>query len=99
MKRESYSKAYKMKAVELSNVRGNVVEIARELGIDSGLIYRWRRELDRNPEIAFSGKGVKALTEEEKELEHLRKKLKDVELENEILKKAVGIFSKRDRKS
>ena len=99
MKRESYSKEYKIKAVELSNVRGSVVEIARELGINANLIYRWRRELAQNPDIAFSGQGVKALIEEQKELERLRSELKDVALERDILKKAVGIFSKSDRKS
>ena len=31
--RKTYSKEFKQEAVELSNVRGNVQEIARELGI------------------------------------------------------------------
>ena len=99
MKRETYSKEFKMKAVELSNVRGNVQEIARELGISAELIYRWRREMENKSSLAFSGRGVKQLTEEQKELERLRKELKDAKLENEILKKAVSIFSKSDRKS
>lgn len=99
MKRETYSKEFKIKAVELSNVRGNVQEIARELGISAELIYRWRREMENKPSLAFSGRGVKQLTEEQKELERLRKELKDAKLENEILKKAVSIFSKSDRKS
>ena len=98
MKRKSYSKSFKIKAVELSNVRGNVQDVARELGVGAELIYRWRKELERNPDLAFSGNGVKQLTEEQKELEHLRKELKDAKLENEILKKAVSIFSKSDRK-
>ena len=44
--RKTYSKEFKQKAVELGNVRGNVQEIARELGIRAELIYRWRRERD-----------------------------------------------------
>jgi len=31
--RKNYSREFKQKAVELSNVRGNVQEIARELGV------------------------------------------------------------------
>jgi len=97
--RKKYSKAFKQKAVELSNVRGNVQEIARELGVSGDLIYRWRRELTRNGSIAFSGNGNKRLTEEQKELARLKQRLADVEMERDILKKAVSIFSVSDRKS
>lgn len=97
--RKSYSKEFKQKAVELSNVRGNVQEIARELDVKPELIYRWRKEFNSSPSLAFGGKGIKQLTEEQKELAHLRKALKDAKLENEILKKAVSIFSVSDRKS
>ncbi len=98
MKRRKYSKEFKIKAVELSNVRGNTKEIAIELGISGYLIYRWRRELEQCPDIAFSGNGVKQLTEDQKELERLHKQLKDVTMERDILKKSVSIFSKSDRK-
>ena len=33
--RKHYSKEFKQKAVELSNVRGNAQEVARELGIEA----------------------------------------------------------------
>ena len=98
MKRRKYSKEVKIKAVELSNVRGNTKEIAMELGISADLIYRWRKELEQHPDLAFSGNDIKQLTEDQKELEHLRKQLKDVTMERDILKKAVSIFSKSDRK-
>lgn len=97
--RKIYSKEFKEKAVELGNVRGNVQEIARELGIRAELIYRWRMELGNNPSLAFGGKGKKQLTEEQKELARLKKELADVKIERDILKKAVSIFSVSDRKS
>lgn len=97
--RKNYSKEFKQKAVELSNVRGNVQEIARELGINADFIYRWRREFNNNPSLAFSGNGNKQLTEEQKELARLKKELADVKMERDILKKAVSIFSASDRKS
>lgn len=96
--RKNYSREFKQKAVELSNVRGNVQEISRELGISADLIYRWRREMGAHPSLAFGGNGKKQLTEEQKELARLRKKLADVEMERDILKKAVSIFSVSDRK-
>ena len=99
MNRRKYSKEFKIKAVELSDVRGNTKEIAMKLDISVDLIYRWRRELQQRPDLAFSGNGVKQLTEDQKELERLRKQLNDVTMERDILKKAVSIFfSKSDRK-
>lgn len=97
--RKVYTKEFKLKAVELSNVRGNVQEIARELGVNAELIYRWRRELGSDPSLAFSGNGRKQLTEEQKELARLKKELADIKMERDILKKAVSIFSVSDRKS
>lgn len=52
--RKSYSKEFKEKAVELSNVRGNAREIASELGIRAELLYRWRAEAKNN-----SGPGLR----------------------------------------
>lgn len=97
--RKKYSKSFKQKAVELSNVRGNVQEVARELGINAEYIYRWRREMKNHSSVAFSGNGNKQLTPEQKENERLRRELADVKLERDILKKAVSIFSVSDRKS
>lgn len=97
--RKIYSKEFKQKAVELSNLRGNAQEVSQELGIGSGLIYRWRREFNANSSLAFSGNGNKQLTEEQKELAKLKRELADVRMERDILKKAVSIFSVSDRKS
>lgn len=96
--RKVYSKEFKQKAVELSNVRGNVQEISQELGIRAELLHRWRRELNANPTLAFSGNGNKQLTEDQRELAKLKRELADVKMERDILKKAVSIFSVSDRK-
>lgn len=81
-------------AVELSEVRGSVAEVAKELDLDPSLLSKWRR----NPR--FNGDKVlpdnPRLSQEEQEIRVLRKKLKDAELERDILKKAIAIFSKGD---
>lgn len=97
--RKKYSKEFKQKAVELSNVRGNTQQVARELGISAELLYRWRKEMRHNPDLAFSGNGKAQLTAEQKELARVKKELADVKMERDILKKAVSIFSANDRKS
>ncbi len=48
---------------------------------------------------SFPGKGIPKLTDDQKEIANLKKRLKDIELENEILKKAVSIFSTSDKKN
>lgn len=97
--RRVYSKEFKQKAIELSNLRGNAQEVARELGISAELIYRWRSEFSNKRDLAFSGQGKQQLTGEQKEMARLRRELADVKMERDILKKAIGIFSVNDRKS
>lgn len=70
-----------------------VPEIARSLGIGENLIYRWRREaLGSTAEIAAPATAPSQVSLSE----HLalQKRLREVETERDILKKAVGIFSK-----
>ena len=79
--------------VELVNSGRSVKEIGDEYGIAPNLLRRWRREY-----ASKSGDMTKKreLSEEEKELKVLRKELREVRLERDILKKAVSIFSKSD---
>ncbi len=85
---------------QLLNVRlsrKNVSQLARELGIQPQLLYKWRREYDALGEGSFPGNGNLKLTPEQEKIHELEKKLRDIELEHSILKKAVAIFSKTDR--
>ncbi len=63
------------------------------------LIYRWCSEFTSLQEHSFPGNGKAKMTEEESELARLKKELSEVKMERDILKKAVGIFSKSDRKN
>jgi transposase len=55
--RQQYDSVYKQKAVELADARGNVREVAEELGISPNLIYRWRSELKAYGSGSFPGNG------------------------------------------
>jgi transposase len=96
-RKKNYTTEFKEKAVELSYARGNVVEVSKELGIPYSVLHRWRKESESYGKNSFPGRGKPKLTDEQKEIAELRKQLKDVSLENEILKKAVSIFSKSDK--
>ena len=95
--RKIYDAAFKIKAVELSNDRSNLSELARELGIKVSLLYKWRKEYQQFGNSSFPGNGNLKLTPEQERIHELEKKLKDAELERDILKKAISIFSKSDR--
>lgn len=95
--RKIYDPAFKIKAVELSNNRSNLSEVARELGIKVSLLYKWRKDYQEYGQGSFPGNGNLKLTPEQERIHELEKKLKDAELERDILKKAISIFSKSDR--
>jgi len=90
--RRKFDKDFILEAVKLAQDSGNVAETARNLGIHENLLYTWKRKYEADPENAFPGKGhMKPLEEENRQL---RRKLERAERERDILKKAVGIFSK-----
>lgn len=91
-KRE-YTAEFKEKAVELSYVRGNAAEVCRELGLNPSVLGRWRREAKKYGHNSFPGKGNPKLTDEQREIAELKKRLRDMEIERDILKKAIAIFS------
>ncbi len=92
-----YSESFKEKAVNLSYQRKNIKELADELGIQVQRIYKWRASTRK--EINLKSITNSKLQEELPEVKRLKKELKNAQLELEILKKAVHIFSKSDGKS
>lgn len=88
-KHKRFNKDFKVSAVKMITEGGNKAsEVARNLGIHPNMLYSWKRKYANNGEEAFPGKGH--LTD----ISLLRKRLREVEMERDILKKAVGIFSK-----
>ena len=97
--RRRFTRDFKLNAVELSYSRTNIVELANELNVRPELLYRWRSELASYQGKSFPGNGKQIMTEEESQLSQLKKELSEMRMERDILKKAVGIFSKSDGKS
>lgn len=96
--RRIFDREFKLKAVELSYTRDNIKDLAYELNIRAELIYRWRSEFAALEGASFPGNGNKKMTDEETEVARLKKELADIRMERDILKKAIGIFSKSDGK-
>lgn len=98
--RKHFSREEKLEIVNMSlDESYTVEEIATRFGVHPNSVYRWRNQFIKHKEIAFPGSGNKIQTEEQREIETLKKQLRTKEMEVEILKKAVGIFSSPDRKN
>ena len=88
-----YAREFKEETVRLVQTNGKpIAQIARELGISDSAIHAWRKELAEHGKEAFPGKGHQSALEEENR--RLKRELERVQQERDILKKAVGIFSR-----
>ena len=94
--RRQYDEEFKKMAVELSVAKGSLKATAIELGITPQILTRWRRE--QVASLGTNGSGRAQLSQDQQEIQRLKKELKQAELERDILKKAVGIFSRSDGK-
>ena len=91
--RKIYDRAFKEKVVQSSHEEHNISEIAKTLRVTAPQLYKWRKEYEEFGQGCFSGNGNLKQTTEQERISELERKLKDAELERDILKKALGIFS------
>jgi transposase len=89
--RKQHTKELKIKAVIKANQPGVFAEdVAKELGIHTVSLYRWKKELrDKGwlTEIPENMDEIKLKLDQEKELLKPRKEVKQLRLENAVLKK------------
>jgi len=90
MGRRKYSDEFKEEAVKLAQRSGvPMSQTAKELGINAEMLRSWVRQFGSGP-----GGEKRISPSEHSELIRLRRELKRVTEERDILKKAVGIFTK-----
>ena len=91
--RKQYTAEFKKEAVELVTSHDySITEAAKNLGIASSMLNRWRREQRKKAQNAFPGTGHQS--GEAEELKRLREENRKLRLEREILKKAAAFFAK-----
>ena len=85
-KRREYTDDFKRDAVRLVTEQGyGVTEACRSLGISTSMLRRWRLEFDLPAPV---GPGGMALSSSDRdELERLRREVKRLRIEREVLKK------------
>jgi transposase len=92
MKRKQYSKDFKIGAVnQVLQEEKSVSEVAKSLNILPTMLSRWIYEYKNNGDAAFNGNGKK-IVNKDFQLEVMKKKIAELEKENEILKKFQAFF-------
>jgi transposase len=92
--RKKYSKEFKLDAISLLlNQQYTRSEAARSLEVNPNLITRWIKEYEQdNDGQAFRGNGK--LTPEQEEIRQLKAKVRQLEMDKNILKEATVFFAK-----
>jgi transposase len=88
--RRKYDADFKKEVLRMIESGRSVPDVAQSLGIGTNLIYQWIKRSKTNKD---SSENSSALSfDAEKAAMH--KRIKDLEMERDILKKALGIFSR-----
>jgi transposase len=93
MERRRFNAEFKREAVRLATQSGSSrAQVAQELGLNATMLGRWIREAREGKWEMAPGKPLK--TEQQQEIERLRRELAKAKTERDILKKAVAYFAK-----
>lgn len=91
---KTYPVEFKLEAIRMMEASDRpAAEIARELGLRRNQLYKWREQLQKKGDKAFSGRG-RPKKENQSELTTLRQENERLREEVEILKKAAAYFAK-----
>jgi transposase len=93
--RRKYDASFKQEVISMIASGRPVPEIARSLGIGENVIYRWRKKAIDGP-LPGAEATTSPVPSQVSLADHLslQKRLREVEMERDILKKVVGIFSR-----
>jgi transposase len=79
---KKYDQEFKQQAVKKMLDGQSVASVSRELGVAEGILHAWKKAK------------LATASSTEQEVVELRKRLKEVEMERDILKKAALIFGR-----
>ena len=89
-KNKSYTKEFKKEAVNLVVEQGyRISEAAKSLGVSDSALRKWKTQLDPSNSTEDQ--------EQQAEIKSLKKEVKRLRMEREILKKAAAFFAKESQ--
>jgi transposase len=89
----TFTREFKVELLQLAKTSNKpMTKIARDLGIADSTLHHWCKLFSEQGEQAFPGSGHQMPQEEE--IRHLKRENELLRQERDILKKAIGIFSR-----
>lgn len=83
-----YTEEFKKQIVELYQAGSSVNHLSGEYGVSKVTIYKWIKNFSTSEELGLNQK-------HSKEYHAMKKRISELEMENEILKKATAIFARK----
>ena len=97
-RRKTYTREFKLEVVHLANSTDKpIAHLERDLGLSVGTIHHWRRQVFVDGEEAFPGSG--RMTGQAELIRRLKREVKVLREERDILKKAIVVFSQDEHRS
>jgi transposase len=93
-KRRKYDEDFKAEVLKMVENGQSISTISQSLGIGENLIYRWKSKQKNKVKAAIKGEKSDFSLKLLEENEGLKEKVKQLEIERDILKKALSIFSR-----
>jgi len=95
---KQYDTAFKLAVCKRIVEDGEKISaLSEELGIHENTLYKWSGRYRKNSEKPFVGSGGGHALPENEEMVKLRREIRDLREENEILKKAAAYFAKHQK--
>lgn len=91
LQRRKYGAEFKTGVLNMVGNGQSVAYVSQALGISENLIYRWKQKRKGEKEV---GKGEHSLLSADNQ--QLKGRVRQLETEREVLKKAVSLFSRGD---
>ena len=88
--RRKYDAEFKKEVLKLVESGRAIAEISESLGIGTNLVYAWKRQINKKGTGTFLDAN-NALDDDKMSMQ---KRIQQLEMERDILKKALGIFSR-----
>ena len=96
VKRRKYDASFKEEVLRMVAAGRPASEVAQSLGIGENLIYKWKSQrTNSSQQPAAVGKENSPIVPLMEDRQALLKRIRELEGERDILKKALGIFSRQ----
>ena len=98
MKRQKFSREYKLEAVkQVRDRQVSSAQVAKELGVGANVVSRWVREASGDIRKAFPGQGQQSA--DQAEIERLKREIIKLKAEKDILKNVWSAPEEQDLSS